>query len=47
MDGEWIFQRSELLRGKVNLGRLSRKNDLVVGVGGVGAFAAEFKDNYQ
>lgn len=42
MDGEWIFQRSELLLGKEKIGRLSRKNVLVIGVGGVGAFAAEF-----
>ena len=42
MDGEWIFQRSELLLGKEKVERLSRKNVLVIGVGGVGAFAAEF-----
>ena len=42
MDGEWIFQRSELLLGKEKVEQLSRKNVLVIGVGGVGAFAAEF-----
>ena len=36
----WL-ERSELLLGKVGLERLKRANVLVVGVGGVGAYAAE------
>lgn len=42
MEKEWIFQRSELLLGKAKIERLSHSSVLIVGVGGVGAFAAEF-----
>ena len=36
----WL-ERSELLLGKEGLNRLKNANILVVGVGGVGAYAAE------
>ncbi len=41
MDTSWL-SRSELLIGKENLEKLTRAHVLVVGMGGVGSFAAEF-----
>lgn len=38
---EYWLERTELLLGKENLEKLSKKNVLVVGLGGVGAYAAE------
>lgn len=40
MDSNWL-ERTELLFGKETVGRLRDKNVLVVGLGGVGAYAAE------
>lgn len=42
MESETIFHRSELLLGKEKIEKINSKNVLVIGVGGVGAFAAEF-----
>lgn len=41
MDTSWLA-RSELLIGKDNLEKLTKAHVLVVGMGGVGSFAAEF-----
>lgn len=41
MDLSWL-ERTELLIGKAQLENLSMKNVLVVGLGGVGSYAAEF-----
>lgn len=41
MDTSWLA-RTELLIGKENLDKLTRAHVLVVGMGGVGSFAAEF-----
>ncbi len=41
MDLSWL-ERTELLIGSEQLNRLSKKNILVVGLGGVGSYAAEF-----
>lgn len=41
MDLSWL-ERTELLIGNEQLNRLSKKNILVVGLGGVGSYAAEF-----
>lgn len=41
MDTSWL-SRTELLIGKENLEKLGTKHVLVVGLGGVGSFAAEF-----
>lgn len=41
MDLSWL-ERTELLIGNEQLIRLSKKNILVVGLGGVGSYAAEF-----
>ena len=40
MNNEWL-ERTELMLGKEALGRLRTANVLVVGLGGVGAYAAE------
>lgn len=40
MNREWL-ERTELMLGEEALGRLQRANILVVGLGGVGAYAAE------
>ena len=40
MDNNWL-ERTELLLGKETISQLSRKHVLVVGLGGVGAYAAE------
>ena len=40
MDNNWL-ERTELLLGKESLAQLSQKHVLVVGLGGVGAYAAE------
>lgn len=41
MDFSWL-SRTELLIGRERLERLSKKHVLVIGMGGVGSFAAEF-----
>lgn len=41
MEKNWL-ERTELLYGKETIEKLSTKNVLVVGMGGVGSFAAEF-----
>jgi tRNA A37 threonylcarbamoyladenosine dehydratase len=41
MDLSWL-ERTELLIGKESVERLSSRNVLIVGLGGVGSFAAEF-----
>ena len=41
MNLDWL-ERTELLIGKEQLVKLSQTNVLVVGLGGVGSFAAEF-----
>mgnify|MGYP003340076827 FL=1 len=38
---EWL-ERSELLLGKEKLKRLSNAHVMIVGLGGIGSFAAEF-----
>lgn len=40
-DYSWL-ERTELLLGEDQLGKLINSNVLVVGLGGVGSFAAEF-----
>ena len=41
MDGNWL-ERAELLVGKEGTEKLKKANVLIVGLGGVGSFAAEF-----
>ena len=41
MNSDWL-ERTELLIGKEQLVKLSKSNVLVVGLGGVGSYAAEF-----
>ena len=41
MQSEWL-QRTELLVKKEGIERLQSSNILIVGLGGVGSFAAEF-----
>lgn len=41
MNLDWL-ERTELLIGKDKLEKLSKSNVLIVGLGGVGSFAAEF-----
>jgi tRNA A37 threonylcarbamoyladenosine dehydratase len=41
MNLDWL-ERTELLIGKEQLVKLSKSNVLVVGLGGVGSYAAEF-----
>ena len=44
MNLDWL-ERTELLIGKDKLEKLSKSNVLIVGLGGVGSFAAEFINN--
>lgn len=41
MDLSWL-ERSELLIGRASLEKLAHSKVLIVGLGGVGSFAAEF-----